>query len=132
MSLKRKVSDSEVGDPEDGNKRLKRVYTEHTLAYPATDGPAPKHAVAFQQPLPLVTFSYDNSHVLEFNDSALRYYVDPPPGADLKHRYEHWVKRPESKGRIDGLLDAWLKARDKMPPGSMEGGVIAWRGVITK
>jgi RAT1-interacting protein len=128
-SLKRRLSVGDTGDDDDSNKRLKGVYREHTLSYPTS---APALPVAFQQPLPLVTFSYDSSHNLQFNNSSLRYYVDPPPGADLKHRYENWTKRPEETGRIDSLLEAWLKAKEKMPEGSMNGGVIAWRGAITR
>ncbi|KAF8910602.1 hypothetical protein CPB84DRAFT_1764102, partial [Gymnopilus junonius] len=39
----------------------------------------------------LTTFSYTPEHVQEFTDSALRYYVDPPPGANLSYGFERWV-----------------------------------------
>jgi hypothetical protein len=101
------------------------------LAYPPKSLPSGK-PVPFQQPTPLTTFSYDSKRELRFDDSALRYYVDPPRGADLRHGYERWVKRPEEKGRLDGLLKAWLKVRNGFPDGFMNGGVIAWRGVMTR
>ena len=110
------------------------VLPELTLAYPSKIPPSGDSgpSVPFQQPTPLMTFSYDSKRELRFDDSALRYYVDPPHGADLRNGYERWVKRPEEKGRLDGLLKAWLKVRNGFPEGSMNGGVIAWRGVMTR
>lgn len=104
------------------------------LAYPSKSRPSGGNGppVPFQQPSPLTTFSYDSKRELRFDDSALRYYVDPPHGADLRYGYERWVKRPEEKGRLDGLLKAWLRVRDGFPEGFMNGGVIAWRGVMTR
>ena len=111
-----------------------KPFSKLELAYP-TKGQSSGNSgpqVSFQQPTPLTTFSYDSKRELQFDDSALRYYVDPPNGADLRHGYERWVKRPEEKGRLDGLLKAWVKVRNGFPDGFMNGGVIAWRGVMTR
>ena len=111
-----------------------KAFSKLELAYPlkgqssGNSGPQ----IPFQQPTPLTTFSYNSKRELRFDDSALRYYVDPPNGADLRHGYERWVKRPEEKGRLDGLLKAWVKVRNDFPDGFMNGGVIAWRGVMTR
>lgn len=87
----------------------------------------------FQQPTQIISFSYTPSRVLEFTDSALRYFVDPPPGAKLGHAYDRWVKRPEERGRIDGLVKAFSKARSGEPAVSLKDvGVVSWRGVMTK
>jgi len=82
---------------------------------------------------------------------ALRYYLEPPQGADLTHRYgarsssfqsasehltrsfgfaEHWTKRPEERGRLDGLLAACL--RPEAAGERTRANVITWRGVMTK
>ena len=104
------------------------------LAYPSKNPCSGRNgpSVPFQQPTSLTTFSYDSKRELRFDDSSMRYYVDPPQGADLRYGYERWVKRPEERGRLDGLLKAWLKVRDGFPDGIMNGGVIAWRGVMTR
>lgn len=107
--------------------KLELAYPSKTLSSQSRGSPVP-----FQQPTPLTTFSYDSKRELRFDDSALRYYVDPPHGADLRYGYERWVKRPEEKGRLDGLLKAWAKVRNGFPDGFMNGGVIAWRGVMTR
>ncbi|EPQ52575.1 RAI1-domain-containing protein [Gloeophyllum trabeum ATCC 11539] len=118
---------------EDGQpltKRLRKDETstplESTLSYPSTSIPPKISPVPIQQPTSLLTFSYTPSRELVWDDSAMKYYVDPPPGAELSYGYERWVKKPEERGRIDSLLRAWSKAR---MPGI---GLVSWRGVMTK
>ncbi|EJF63130.1 RAI1-domain-containing protein [Dichomitus squalens LYAD-421 SS1] len=78
---------------------------------------------------------------MEFGDSALRYYIDPPPGADLRYGYERWVKRPEERARLDTLLKAIERVLQNsdtnMGPGSgkkwlRDIALVTWRGVMTK
>ncbi|EMD33871.1 hypothetical protein CERSUDRAFT_97807 [Gelatoporia subvermispora B] len=150
---KRTISDVLDGDPEDKiakrpairntpdaaeSNYLRSEIPERHLAYPSTSSPA--KSVPFQQPTPLLTFSYDTSRTLSFTDSALRYYVDPPLGAELRYGYERWIKRPGEKGRIDSLLKAVSRAKQTMGGGGGDGGsewlkgigVVSWRGVMTK
>ncbi|KAI0925658.1 hypothetical protein AcV5_008336 [Taiwanofungus camphoratus] len=133
-SNKRRVSsvDDNISEPP-----TKRRLISHDLPYPSTSTSV--RPVPLQQPLPLLTFSYTPSRTLEFTDSALRYYVDPPGGAELRYGYERWVKRPEEKGRIDGLLKAVHRIRTRMDESGTDGsrwlrdiGVVSWRGVMTK
>ncbi|KAJ7650093.1 RAI1-domain-containing protein [Roridomyces roridus] len=113
-------------------KRLR--HDTQQLAYPsptsAPRGPTPP----FQQPTQLISFSYTPERVLEFDDSALRYFVQPPNGAQLGHAYERWNRRPESRPRIDGLLRAFSTVRAKSHPALASGpvGVVSWRGVMTR
>lgn len=117
-----------------------------TLQYPAKDKPA--RPVAIQYPSRLLTFSYNNDRKLLFDDSTMKYYVPPPPNADLRYGYPRWVKRPEERGRLDGLLKALLRyaegldgdqsAANEDVQGKRSGewlqqiGVVSWRGVMTK
>jgi RAT1-interacting protein len=111
--------------------RLSPPPPAQTLPYPALNAGRPPKPTAFQQPLPLLTFSYTPNRTFEFTDSAMRYFVDPPLGADLGYGYERWVKRPESRGRLDGLLKGWSKAGGGKGAASRVG-VVSWRGVMTK
>lgn len=87
----------------------------------------------FQQPTQILSFSYTPSRELEFTDSALRYFVEPPLGAKLNHGYEQWIRRPEQRGRIDGLVQAFSKAKGEDSSGLLQDiGVISWRGVMTR
>ncbi|KAI8984920.1 RAI1-domain-containing protein [Trametes punicea] len=116
-------------------------FSHTTLSYPSTKPSQPVKPVPFQQPTGLLTFSYTSQRVLEFTDSALRYYVDPPPGADLRYGYERWIKRPEERTRLDGLLRAvervMQRADASTGPGSgakwlRDIAVVTWRGIMTK
>ena len=133
---KRTIDD--ITDPQQDEERSKskvaRIEQKHqvySLPYASTStSTAPRPPPPFQQPLPLLTFSYTPSRELVFDDSALKYFVGPPRGADLGYRYDRWIRRPEERGRVDGLLKAWSKIRAK--GGLGEIGVVSWRGVMTK
>ncbi|THH17911.1 hypothetical protein EW146_g3005 [Bondarzewia mesenterica] len=140
MSVKRPVSTVLEGeDPSDQQRTELRFSSPHPpplanrLSYPPISQPSARQ-VPFQQPLPLLTFSYTPAHELEFTDAAMRYYVDPPRGADLENGYNRWVQRVEDKGRIDSLLRAYSKVRKQNEAGmaNVDVGVVGWRGVMTK
>lgn len=88
-------------------------------------------APEYQQPYQLVSFSTTPQRKLVFDDSALKYYVQPPPNADLSYRYQHWIKRPEEKSRLDGLLEACLRNKQSRAE-TRRADAITWRGVMTK
>jgi RAT1-interacting protein len=60
----------------------------------------------------------------------MRYYVSPPRDADLGHGYERWIRRPEEKGRLDGLLRAISEIRRR--GGEPVISMVSWRGIMTK
>ncbi|KAG6894849.1 hypothetical protein C0992_004324 [Termitomyces sp. T32_za158] len=129
------TSASDEPSPRPKHPRLEDTYPhpdpERFLQYPDISKHSNKQT-PFQQPTQLISFSYNSSHTLEFNDSSLRYYVDPPPGAKLNYGYEHWIRKPDGRARIDGLLQAFSKAREISNVPLHDVGVVAWRGVITR
>src|SRR6267154_4668126 len=133
MSSKRKIEELNPQDNLDNSpNKHPRLQPSSTisskLSYPAPSSPAT--TPQFQQPLPLLTFSYTPTRTLEFTDSALRYFVDPPREADLNFGVERWTRRPEERGRLDGLLRALGKVTSA--GGVRDVGVVTWRGVMTK
>ncbi|KAL7281998.1 hypothetical protein ACG7TL_003465 [Trametes sanguinea] len=117
------------------------ALTAHNVSYPSINNPQAVKPVPFQQPTGLLTFSYTPQRVLEFTNSALRYYIDPPPGADLRYGYERWIKRPEERTRLDGLLRAVERVMQKADSSAGRGSgvkwlrdiaVVTWRGIMTK
>ena len=134
MAKKRKAVDGELEDCSPAPKQLSNI----TLTYPNLARP-PSKIPLFQQPTQLLTFSYTPDHVLEFNDSALRYYIDPPLGSDLGYGYDRWIRRPDERGRLDALLRAWSRFRRTSSEGSSSSQfkspdihVMSWRGIMTK
>ncbi|KIK55131.1 hypothetical protein GYMLUDRAFT_48077 [Collybiopsis luxurians FD-317 M1] len=112
------------------------------LSYPslATQS-SPPQSVPFQQPTPLISFSYTPEHILQFDESSLKYYHPPPPNAQLGYGYERWIRRPEERSRIDSLLEAVDRVTDPEGTGKDgrqrkldlgDVGVVAWRGVVTR
>ena len=141
-SRKRPISDVEVlSDPKDRDQQATHKHPRldpslspsphpsSSLSYPSLSQPASR-TVPFQRPLPLISFSYNKDRELEFSDVAMRYYVSPPPDADLGHGYERWIRRPEERGRLDGLLRAISEIRRR--GGDPVINIISWRGVMTK
>ncbi|CAE6447189.1 unnamed protein product [Rhizoctonia solani] len=101
--------------------------SQHTLSLETSPkDPSP----AFGQPQQLTCFSYTPKRELRFDTSALKYYVPAPINADLGYRYEHWIKRPEERGRIDSLLRA-IELEDLVRE-RKKGAFVSWRGVMTK
>lgn len=132
MAHKRKAEDEPASVPSPARQRLSSVAS---LSYPSLSS-SPAKVPPFQRPSQLLAFSYDAERVLEFNDSALRYFVEPPRGADLGFHYDKWIKRPEERGRLDGLLTAWTQFKKSLRPSDPSAvpdiHVMTWRGVMTK
>ncbi len=142
-SRKRAISDVDIlPDPEDkgqwaAHKQLRLdpslpppLHGSSSLPYPSTSQSISR-VVPFQRPLPLISFSYTKDRKLEFADAAMRYYVDPPLGADLRHGHERWIRRPEERGRLDGLLRA-ISEVQRRGTGNTVVSIVSWRGVMTK
>ncbi|KAF7312470.1 RAI1 domain-containing protein [Mycena indigotica] len=125
MSKRNADHDSEV-EQQSSSKRARRCALEYPTSSSGSSPP-------FQQPTALLSFSYTPAHELVFDDSALRYYVPPPARAKLSHAYDRWIRRPEERSRIDGLLRALSRAQDQKHPSLASGvGAVGWRGVLTR
>ena len=137
MSLKRKAEDDLEEEVNSTRKRPRRsplsgsplphTIPTQSLKLPRRDSSQP--SVAFQKPSVITTFSYTPNRELVFDNSAIKYFVQPPARADLGYRYNRWTKRPDEKGRLDSLLRA--VARSGVIPNPFDAAV-SWRGVMCK
>jgi hypothetical protein len=124
-----------TSNPSPASAVISTSHSDLDIPYPSLDptqSPAPPQ---FGQPVPLITFSYDSSHTQHFNDSALRVLAPTPPiGADLNYARDRWTRKPDTRGRLDGLLKALVIAKDdaRKAGGELKVGVCTWRGVMTK
>ncbi len=136
MGLKRKADDLEEEDNTD-RKRPRRSPLSGSLLQPKIPTQSLKlprrdsslHSVAFQKPSIITTFSYTPDRELAFDNSAIKYFVQPPTRADLGYRYSRWTKRPDEKGRLDSLLRAVAKSGVIH---SLLEAAVSWRGVMCK
>lgn len=147
--MKRNIEQlSDVEEPQATRKRNKvdqSTSTSTTLPLPCLTDPL-QRPPTFQQPYQLLSFSYvseedktssshsHHSHLrvrtLKWSNASMRYFVPPPSGANLAQGYEAWIKRPEERGRLDGLLEACI--RRECEGERRRADVITWRGVMTK
>ncbi|KAF8522382.1 RAI1 like PD-XK nuclease-domain-containing protein [Gautieria morchelliformis] len=135
MASKRSIAEVDRPEPSAGPAAKRR---RKDAALPLTSDPS--RPPPFQQPHQLLSFSYTSLpapddarqrvRTLEWNNSSMRYLVPPPPSADLAYGYERWIKRPEERGRLDGLLEACL--RKECEAERARASVVTWRGVVTK
>lgn len=131
-----------VADTERPATKRRLEPSTSTLSLTAPETHSHHAAPPFQQPYQLLAFSYTSvpvpsdtdtsarARTLEWNNSSLRYFVPPPRSAHLGYGYERWIKRPEERGRLDGLLEACL--RQECEGERARAGVVTWRGVVTK
>lgn len=136
MTRKRKADDLEEEDNRDHKRPrrsslsgspLQRNIPTQSLQLPRRD--SSQRSVAFQKPSIITTFSYTPNRELVFDNSAIKYFVQPPVRADLGYRYSRWTKRPEEKGRLDSLLRAVARS---CPTQSLCEAAVSWRGVLCK
>jgi RAT1-interacting protein len=106
---------------------IQQKIPTHSLKLPQRD--SSQHSVAFQKPSIITTFSYTPNRELAFDNSAIKYFVQPPARADLGYRYSGWTRRPEEKGRLDSLLRAVAKSGLAQ---SLPEAAVSWRGVMCK
>ncbi|KAF9026457.1 hypothetical protein BDZ89DRAFT_1067548 [Hymenopellis radicata] len=81
---------------------------------------------------PILSFSYDSNHTQKFDDSARRYFVDPPVGAQLSYGYDDWVPPPTEDGKLDDVLRAISRAQSAGNLDLSQINAIAWRGAMTR
>ncbi|WFD34386.1 decapping endonuclease targeting mRNA [Malassezia cuniculi] len=110
--------------------------------------------VSVQQPVLLTTFSYDAQKNLLFDDSAKRWYHEPPTkasghAADLNYGFEHYHDKPHIPDPLDSVLYTIMERASGAPSRASVNGVpivpaetvdneilrmhvVTWRGIMTK
>lgn len=91
-------------------------------------------AAPFQQPVPIASFSYDESRTLHHDNRSRRFYHPPPPRADLNRGFEEVVERDES---VNEHLDSLLLSLMRLEKAGKDehrrrANLITWRGMMTK
>ena len=105
--------------------------------------------VSVQQPALLTTFSYDTAKRRLHDDSAKRWFREPPVGADLNYGFERYVEEPHVPDPLDSVLYTLMEraggALDRtavagtpsISPAAVAAEllrmqVVTWRGIMTK
>ena len=92
-------------------------------------GPAP----AYRQPTLISTYSHSPDRSISHDDSSMAYYRPAPIGADLNYAFDRQVERDENiDEHLDGLCEALRRVWETGGKGERKGGIITWRGMITR
>lgn len=92
---KRRSSSSPIDDRH-AKYRNRKTILEFRVQSPAEY--TKQAAVGIQQPLQIMSFSYDDLRKLHHDDRSQRFYHDPPAKADLNRGFENFVERDEKVG----------------------------------
>ncbi|RSH76626.1 Protein rai1 [Apiotrichum porosum] len=77
--------------------------------------------------------TYLPSRAIEQGDASMVYYRPAPIGADLRYGFERRVERDESvEEHLDGLCDALRVLHEGGRGAERLGGVVTWRGMMTR
>lgn len=87
----------------------------------------------YRQPALLATYSHQPDRSIRHDDSSMVYYSRSPVGADLNHGFDRRTERAEDEDEhLDGLCDSLRRVWEAGGQGERKGGIITWRGMITR
>ncbi|WWD21178.1 hypothetical protein CI109_105662 [Kwoniella shandongensis] len=85
----------------------------------------------YHSPTLISTYSHSPDRSIVHDDTSMAYYRPAPMGCDLKYGFERRIERDEEvEEHLDGLCEALQTVGEGR--GERKGGVITWRGMITR
>ncbi|KAL2760803.1 hypothetical protein ACRALDRAFT_2095428 [Sodiomyces alcalophilus JCM 7366] len=85
-----------------------------------------------KRPKEFACFSYDDNHEFHLGDSSMRWYYNPPIGADLSKGFNQFIKHDDSKDEHLVSLLKTIKAHEEETGKKIDAQIITWRGMMTK
>ncbi|WVR08944.1 hypothetical protein IAU60_006003 [Kwoniella sp. DSM 27419] len=87
----------------------------------------------YRAPTLITTYSHQPDRNIHHDDSSMAYYRPAPTGCDLNHGFERRIERDESVNEhLDGLCEALRRVSRQGGQAERRGGIITWRGMITR
>ena len=104
---------------------------KHNIPLPPPDLSIPPPA--YRLPALISTYSHLPDRSIRHDDTSMAYYSPAPIGADLNYGFENRIERDESvEEHLDGLCEALKRVEEQGGKAQRAGGVITWRGMITR
>jgi RAT1-interacting protein len=85
-----------------------------------------------KRPREFACFSYDQDHKFHLDDSSLKWYYPPSPGADLCNGYDRFIRHDDT---IDEHLDNLLRTiagHEQQTGEAIDAQIVTWRGMLSK
>lgn len=97
----------------------------------------PRHLAApppaYHRPILISTYSHQPDRSIVHDDSSMAYYRPAPMGCDLNYAFDRRVERDESvEEHLDGLCEGLRRVIELGGNAERKGGVITWRGMVTR
>ncbi|WVF65405.1 hypothetical protein IAT40_000132 [Kwoniella sp. CBS 6097] len=110
--------------------------TAHFLPLPPLSIRTPPPS--YRYPNIITTYSHQPDRSITHDDTSMAYYDEAPIGCDLNYGFESKIERDEDVDEhLDGLCEALMEVHEKHDKGGdgageRKGGIITWRGMITR
>jgi RAT1-interacting protein len=86
-----------------------------------------------RQPHLITTYSHLPDRSIVPGDASMAYHSPCPIGSDLNYGFSRRIERKaDEEEHLDGLCDALRRVWDDGDQGERQGGIITWRGMITR
>ena len=88
----------------------------------------------YHRPKLIGTYSHLPDRSIVYDDTSMAYYRKAPLGCDLNYGFERKVERDEDEEEhLDGLCESLMEIEQRKGKGVLKkGGVVTWRGMITR
>ena len=88
---------------------------------------------AYHRPVLVSTYSHLADRSIRHDNSSMTYHRLAPLGVDLNHGFAKRVERDEDLDEhLDGICEALMNVGNRGEKAERMGGVITWRGMITR
>lgn len=87
---------------------------------------------SYRLPHLIHTYSHLPTRAISHDDASMAYYSPAPIGCNLTEGFERRIEREDEEEHLDGLVESleWLITRGRK--GERKGGIITWRGMLTR
>ena len=107
------------------------TQTHHFLPLPPRSISVPPPP--YHRPTLLTTYSHLPDRSISHDDASMPHYRAAPTGADLNHGFDRRIERDEDiNEHLDGLCESLRRSWEVDGRGERRGGIITWRGMITR
>jgi len=87
----------------------------------------------YHQPVLISTYSHQPDRSIMHDDSSMAYHRQATLGVDLNHGFDRRTERDENLDEhLDGVCEALMEVEKRDGKGERRGGIITWRGMITR
>ena len=106
-----------------------KVHTFLPLPPRSLQAPPPE----YHAPTLITTYSHLPDRSIRHDDVSMPYYSPAPIGCDLNYGFDSKIERDDNMDEhLDGICEALMEVAQSGRKGERRGGIITWRGMVTR